>query len=554
MKLKNSHILSNEKALIRLSMGIILLYFSPYLIYGEDAPLQILDNLDSSLAWVQILLNQGLLFPSPDTSIQQVFNGLPASAVYPYYDLSLIFFRLLGVFWGYIFNKILMSVLGFWGMFFLLKKHVLRESNFPLLYVGPSLLFALLPFWSYMGSVSLLPALFYAFLNLYTGKNRWYNWGIITLYAFYSSLILSGIFVLLLLGLIFLYVTIRYKKIKYTFGFALIYLSLCYLISHYPLMHAFFGEGGFISHRTEFYLSPHGWKYALEKSMELFVAGNFHAYSIQPLLILPILGLFWVKRFRQHIGTFYLAMLLFLMLSSLLHGFKESYTLKPFIDAFTEIFPIHVHRFLFLHPPIWHVLLAIALGFMYQHLRKGKELCLLIIGLQLIILFACHGFVRFSANPSYRDFVNKEGFDEIKHMINKPLESYRVISVGMLPSSSQFNGFHTLDGYFPNYPLSYKHEFRKIIADELEREALIKKHYDDWGSSAYAFSAERKVDFFNNHPPPIQKLAYNFEAFKQMGGAYIFSAAKIELDQNPELSLVGIVKEDFWEIHVYQVN
>ncbi|MEL6256426.1 MAG: DUF6044 family protein, partial [Bacteroidota bacterium] len=126
--------------------------------------------------------------------------------------------------------------------------------------------------------------------------------------------------------------------------------------------------------------------------------------------------------------------------------------------------------------------------------------------------------------------------------------------VGMLPSSSQFNGFYTLDGYFPNYPLSYKHEFQRIIAEELEKDTLIKNLFYGWGSTAYGFSAERRDDFLNNHPPPIQKLAFDFEAFKQMGGEYILSTAMINPDEHPDISLLGIASGIYWNIHVYQVK
>jgi hypothetical protein len=66
------------------------------------------------------------------------------------------------------------------------------------------------------------------------------------------------------------------------------------------------------------------------------------------------------------------------------------------------------------------------------------------------------------------------------------IQAYRCITV-----------FHTLDGYWSNYPLSHKHAFREIIADELEKSPALKSYFDDWGSRVYLFNSYtgKKMDF-----------------------------------------------------------
>src|SRR4051812_44844951 len=97
----------NEKKLFILSLFVLLLYFLPYIILGEGSSILIHDNLDSTVIWVKILLESGEVFSSPSTPIKQIFNGIPRSSLYGTYDLSLIWFKIFGIFWGYVFNKFL---------------------------------------------------------------------------------------------------------------------------------------------------------------------------------------------------------------------------------------------------------------------------------------------------------------------------------------------------------------------------------------------------------------------------------------------------------------
>ncbi|MEM6807093.1 MAG: DUF6044 family protein, partial [Bacteroidota bacterium] len=480
--------------------------------------------------------------------------GLPTSALYPYYDLSFIPFKLFGIYWGNLFNKTLMSLIGFWGMYILLKKHFLKDVQWPILIVGPALIYALLPYWSYMASVAGLPAIFYAFLNLYAGKYTWINWAIIFFYAFHSSLILCGMFLMILLGFMGLYDAIKRRKINFGFFLGLLLLGIAYIGSHFPLMHAFFSESGFISHRVEFQTDPHSWQYGITKSLTLFTTGHFLAYSVQGLMIIPVLGVFFIPKIRKNIPKPYTWMLLFIALSSLFHGFKDSYFLLPWITAFTDVFPIQLHRFFFLHPLFWYVLFAWALWLIFLEVKNGRRIAMVFLSIQLILVCAFHESIRFRDKPSYAEFVATDAFEEVKQLIGKPQESYRVISVGMHPSSSQLNGFYTLDAYSPSYPLSYKHKLRKIIAHELERNPKTKKHFDAWGSHAYALSSERHVDFLNNQAPEIQLLDYNYEALKEMGGEYIFCPTSINLSKNPALEYLGKGNGSYWKIYVYRIK
>ena len=126
-----------------------------------------------------------------------------------------------------------------------------------------------------------------------------------------------------------------------------------------------------------------------------------------------------------------------------------------------------------------------------KHLKFGKFFAFLILFIQIIFLFsksnAIYGYFNKTNFISYKQFYSVELFEQIKKEINKPLESFRVASIGIEPMVAQYNGFYTLDGYYPDYSKSYKQKFRKIMAKELEKAPFLKNYFDNWGGRCYLF-------------------------------------------------------------------
>jgi hypothetical protein len=113
-----------------------------------------------------------------------------------------------------------------------------------------------------------------------------------------------------------------------------------------------------------------------------------------------------------------------------------------------------------------------------------------------------------------------------------------------------------LDGYFPTYPLEYKHQFRKIIAKELDKDSSLKNYFDNWGSRCYAFSAELGQNYNNRTPLEIQHLDFDYDEFKNMGGVFIISSAPINLNNNNRIHyLTSFANTDsYWKIYLYEVQ
>jgi hypothetical protein len=162
-----------------------------------------------------------------------------------------------------------------------------------------------------------------------------------------------------------------------------------------------------------------------------------------------------------------------------------------------------------------------------------------------------------SGNPTYREFYSESLFQEIRDYIDKDQADYRVISIGLEPSISQYNGFYTLDAYLVNYPLEYKRQFRKIIEKELEKNKDLRNYYDTWGCRCYIFVDELGFETmaFKGKNIKIKKMQLNTGILKSMGGEYVFSAVEITNYEENNLKLMKVFeREDSpWKIYLYKL-
>ncbi len=122
--------------------------------------------------------------------------------------------------------------------------------------------------------------------------------------------------------------------------------------------------------------------------------------------------------------------------------------------------------------------------------------------------------------PNYRNiYTFKEYYlhDDYKKL-KKIIQNEKTISVGIDPMIAIINDIATIDGYHNIYPLSYKKKFRKIIEKELEKNLVLQKYYDNWGSRVYAFQSDPN------------EILINFEEAKNLGAKYVISTQDLGVD------------------------
>jgi hypothetical protein len=272
---------------------------------------------------------------------------------------------------------------------------------------------------------------------------------------------------------------------------------------------------------------------------------------------------------QHHIGDLKMVAILLgiCALISLWFGLWSSALLVPWKQQFTILQTIKLSRFHWLHPLLWYLLFAISLKTISGGINVGGKECGKLIAIALILLQltvvlptnweAASARAGGHDNITYRQFFAEDLFQEIEDDIGLSQSSYRVVSIGLHPAVSQFNGFHTLDGYSNNYPLEYKLRFRNIISAELAKDAALRSYFDNWGSRCYILTHELGNNFYCTKEKGlvINNIALNTTALLAMGCSYIFSAVNITNHMANGLQLNGVYENNnsAWRIFLYEI-
>src|SRR5699024_11742196 len=133
------------------------------------------------------------------------------------------------------------------------------------------------------------------------------------------------------------------------------------------------------------------------------------------------------------------------------------------------------------------MLFALELLLLWNIFRSCHIIIVALIISQSYLLFVEIEEMKYSKSntPIFKEFYATELFYDIKNYIGRNQKDYRVVSTAMHPTIAQYNGFYTLDTYNNTIPVEYKHNFRKIIAPELNKNKQLKNYFDTWGSRLY---------------------------------------------------------------------
>ncbi|HEU5139333.1 MAG TPA: DUF6044 family protein [Bacillales bacterium] len=578
-----------------LAIFFIIVYLSPLFILGTDAHVRVHDQLDSAVIWYKILADSGEIFAPNGAEIPNMMNGLPRVSLGTQFKLLLWLFVWFPPFVAYTINAVLVRFVAFFGMYLLLSRHVIRnrhvfsdkesdlnEQKNKTIYkkdtfieAGVAVCFALLPFWlPGCLSISGIPLAAYAFLNLRKREARIKDWLIIILLPFASSFILTFIFFLAAMGILWLIDWVKTKRSNWTMFSAIALMTAIYLAKDYRLVLSMLLGHGFTPHRVEFNLGHNPFFDTLRLFVENFTTAHTHSYTLQYYIIIYVAGFFFFtvlwKKFRRrgqasvslHENERKLVRLLILTASfSMWYAFWYWEGMRVLKNAFEVANEFNFSRIHFLNAVLWYLIFAVSLKLLLSKSgRIGKPVVLTLLAIQLAIALSYNHEPKYRnlGMPSWREFYSPKLYADIRDYIGKDPSTYRVASIGMHPAISQYNGFYTLDLYVTLYPLEYKHKFRRIIAPELAANETLEDYFDEWGSRCYLFvdGLGKHYFFTKEKHKVIDNLELNTKAFKQMGGDYILSAVKIANAKENHLNLMHIFENNVsvWRIYLYKVG
>jgi hypothetical protein len=550
----------------------LLLFTLPYGILLAHSYITIDDNLDAELNIPYLLGRHGVAFDY-DTSVvvPSIMNGLPRNALRSGLSPTIGLFALLPPWAAYLLHQALVRLLGLLGMYALLRREVLAGSRTAGLAAALALCWAVLPLYTIYGlSVVGQPVLLLAFLGLQRGPARWWHWAIIGAFPLWSMFVFVGPFVLAALGGLWLWDWWRTRRPSGAFLVGLALLLVGYLVVEWPLFYSLLMAKQFVPHRIEFdmtQLTVMGWKAGLRSAAQFFLFGQYHASRfLRVAMLLAVVVAVALAPAGQRAGRLrrFAPWLLALAALALFSGFYPqlvalAQTRLPLLVAF------NFGRFHFLTPLLWFLLLALALRYLPGRWPVAVLSLQLLVGLGMNTEWLNN--LRELAGrphphePNYTAYVAPALFREVRQAIEQQTglapAQYRVASLGLPPAVAQFNDFYTVDSYQNNYPLLYKHRFRPVIAGELAKSPELRRYFDAWGNRCYLFSAELGQNFRVGAFPPrvVRDFDFNAAAFRQLGGRYVLSAARLATPARSGLRLAGVFGQPgaYWRIWLYEV-
>jgi hypothetical protein len=551
--------LKEQKWLI-IAFIILAVYLSPLFFLRENAHIRVHDNLDSNLAWYKVLAKSGEMFGSINAVIPQIINGLPRNAFGTEYSGIVWLYAFLPTMTAYALSQAITRVVAFIGMYFLLKKHLLQGKQWQFLQIGCSLAFALTPFWpSGMLSTLGMPFALWAFLNIRNGEKFWKSYLVFTLLPFYSSIVLGFFFFLSVMGIFWLSDVVRGKGWNVRFFLSILYMTAVYMLVEYRLVYSFLFSAESNS-RDEYFHAHLTFWHSIRLTFKNYFLGHTHDMTVHGLIILPVtfLAFYMVysrKLWRQEKIFVFLFVLNFLL--SLWYAFWFYEGWLPLTKHFHFLDTFNFARYHFLRPLVIYAGFALALKILSTHGISWAKTAKWLMVIQILFLGLFNDEIIYHQKPTVKEFYAEDLFKDIKSHIGLPQKEYRVASIGIHPAISQYNGFYTLDTYNNFYPLRYKHQFRKIIEKELQRNGVIQSYFDHWGGRCYLFTNQlgKRYMIKKDSKRHLKNLQLNTELFKKMGGRYIFSALPIDNAAQNKLFLdkVFVTKNSAWKIYLYKV-
>jgi hypothetical protein len=549
-----------EQRLVFIGFLTIAVYLSPLILLGENAHIRVHDNLDSNIAWYKVLAESGKLYGPLSARIEQIVNGLPRNAFGTEFSVIVWLYALFPTMIAYTLSQAITRIFAFIGMHLLLKKHFLPKQEFAFIRVGTALAFSLTPFWpSGMLSTLGMPLALWAFLNIRNGDRSLKNYLVLTLLPFYSSIVLGFFFFLFAAGVIWLFDLIKKKRWNLPFLFSIMYMTFIYTLVEYRLMSSFL-FGSEANSRDEYFHARLSFWRAIRLTFKNFVLGHTHVMTLHSLIILPITIFAFYITLKKRLWR---KEKIFLVLLGLNFGLSAWYAFwfykgwLPLTEKFHIMDTFNFARFHFLRPTVIYLGFALALKIIMSYCQFSKKALASFLIAQIIILFGFNDEIIYRNKPNVEEFYAEEQFRKIKEHIGLPQRDYRVASIGLHPAISQYNGFYTLDTYNNFYPLKYKHEFRKIIQNELAKNKTIQLYFDEWGGRCYLYTSELGKSYMlrKDTKKKIKNLELNTDTFKKLGGKYIFSAVRIEnaAENNLEMDKVFKDKNSAWKIYLYKV-
>ena len=575
---------------------VVVLFLLPYYVLRENAYFMIHDELDDGIfKFVLYAKNFGV----NGNFIPEFMGGQNRSSITVSAFWGILIYKLFEPYTAYAIMLTVVVLTGYIGLF-LLGREV---SDNAFASFAAASLFSYLPFKSMFGlNIVGFPLLIWILINLSRRKIKdsavyyialvFYATGITLAWGGYMSI---GFLTLAIIIFAFFKRKLRLNLTNLVIADAL--LIVIQVITSWDLIASTFGPNAVVSHREELILNSRADLFNLFKEM-MYVGGSHSeccskviALSAPVMIVLVPVLLHFLNKDKiakaAIIKKKYAIMCIFYASCVLNSLFTCFYCSEPVVGLRQNIGGIfktfQINRIYWMMPACFMcvmiteiaILLDIAQIFLDKAVfKKARFLSVFpaLIALLLILVYSKNVYLsspiyhnlRLMVFPntyhvdSWRKYYAEDLFDEIEKTIGREKSDYKVACIGVNSSVALFNGFYTVDGYSTDYPLSYKHSFRKVIEKELDKDEDLKGYFDNWGNRCYLYTAALGNDFDIYRGEGVDIAPdWNIAELKKLGTDYILSGVNIENADALGLKLLNeeplIKDEDSYAIRIYEI-
>lgn len=560
--------------------GFILFAAFIFGIFGESSIISVHDNLDLFIAQFQMMKNTDSFFSH---SVDVPFlGGISRDNLPSEFSLYSMLFMILPSYWAYITGYLLKVIIAIASCVLLAKDFCGQqyETYKPLVYITGFAYGILNVFPAFGIPFASIPLVIYLVRKIYkTPSLKWY--GALFLYPLFSYFSYFGLFILAYMAVTFLWLWIRDRRFPGRILLSIAVLSAGCIVCEYRLFGVMlFGETETI--RSTMEAGSFTAEEIVKTIGEVFAKGMFHAESVHTYLVMPVcllyflyLNLTYIKK-RNGKAVFrdvYNLLMLVLAFNSVVYGIYYQEGFRRMIETICP--PLtgwQFNRTVFFSPFVWYAAFFLVLKRLYDVKGKKGRYAANILSVLAVMIIVFSG-TRYndlyhtcvakayellkgkeSDQLSYEEFYSASLFEKAKEDLQYC--GQWSAAYGFHPAVLEYNDISTLDGYLGFYEQSYKKEFRKIIAPALERVPETKEYFDTWGARAYLYSGTDLsiVGAVRNYQVSDENIYIDIDAFKALGGRYIFSRIELQNAQEAGLTLAGIYTDESspYTLYVYQ--
>lgn len=553
----------------------------PFFILGKDSFLITNDNLNAEFLYAHLLKISGNLFNlNQNAVIENIGVGLKLKYFHSPFILVKLPFLLFDSFNAYIINSILTRYIGLMGLYFLIKDYLQLKSKLVVYILCLS--FAMLPLYTIFG-VTILgqPFLLWAFLNLKNNKKKLISFACIIIFIFYSNFQLIIPFAFFWLTAFAIYNYYDEKKVNRNYVLGLIIMIVFSIIANFSIISTVFSTGQDQSFRlSRVYLELPSLLGALYLFLKTLFFGELVSSLFIPIPVILLMIIVSIKFKLDRSVLYIFGIILFNILVYVLTPHISIY-LGDYISFFKAF---GFGRFIYLNAFLFFIILIILFK------KINQNLILILVSTSILFInsfrnmeFYYNSFGKLSNDIhavydedkfikslipkqfynndyhvhhsagffTFNEFYATELFKEIEDFIGRKKDQYKVINLGIHPSIAQYNGFYSIDGYIPNYPLSLHNKFQKINEKEYEKKQFFGEKNITISNGVYLISSELSQNcdeycFKKVTNKSIKKFEVNINELKKSKVEYIFSSIKI---QNTDK--IGIEFQEIFEKQKY---